>query len=201
METITTKTEVFSFAELAYSAKQTARQWYCDTPDAFWAESVIEDAKEIGALMGFNIENIYYSGFYSPGGGACFTGAIRYAKSCAKNVKARAPMDAELQRIAQAWQDLQKRNFFALRASIKHSGRYSHAMCTAFECEDTRHNYGQLQNVAIEDEIKEIARDFMRWIYRQLESAYEYETSEENIAEMCELNEWRFTEDGKFFRS
>ena len=149
--------------------------------------------------MGFAIENIHYSGFSSQGDGACFTGSIRYAKSCAKNVKAYAPNDKELQRIAQAWQDLQKRNFYSLRARVKHSGRYSHELCTVFDCEDTRHNYGWLQNEAIEDEIKEIARDFMRWIYRHLESAYEYETSEENIAEMCELNEWRFTEDGKFF--
>ena len=200
MQTITTKTDVFEFSELSYSAKQTAMQWYCNDPDAFWAESVIEGAKEIGALMGFDIENIHYSGFYSQGDGACFTGSIRYAKSCAKNVKAYAPNDKEMQRIAQAWQDLQKRNFYSLRASIKHRWHYSHEMCTAFDCEDTRHNYGGLQNDAIEDEIKEIARDFMRWIYRQLESAYEYETSEENIAEMCELNEWRFTEDGKFFR-
>ena len=200
METITTKTEVFTFPELSYSAKQTAMQWYCDTPDTLWVESVIKDAKEIGALMGFDIENIYYSGFYGQGDGACFTGRIRYAKNCAKNVKAHAPNDKGLHRIAHAWQDLQKRNFYALRANIKHRGRYCHEMCTLFDCEDTRHNYGRLQNEAIEDEIEEIARDFMRWIYRQLESAYEYETSVENIANVCELNEWRFTEDGKFFR-
>jgi len=200
METVTTKTDVFEFSELSYSAKQTAMQWYCKGPDAFWAESVIYYAKEIGALMGFDIENIHYSGFSSQGDGACFTGSIRCAKNCAKNVKSYAPKDTELHRIAQAWQDLQKCNFYALRASIKHRGHYNHEMCTAFECEDTRHNYGWLQNEAIEDEIKGIARDFMRWIYRQLESAYEYETSEENIAEMCGLNEWRFTEDGKFFR-
>lgn len=200
MQTITTKTDVFEFSELSYSAKQTAMQWYCDTPDAFWAESVIEGAKEIGALMGFTIENIHYSGFSSQGDGACFTGSIRYEKSCAKNVKAHAPNDKELQRIAQAWQALQKCNFYALRASIKHRGHYYHELCTTFDCKDTRHNYGWLQNESTEDEIKEISRDFMRWIYRQLESAYEYETSEENISEACEINEWRFTEDGKFFR-
>lgn len=200
METITTKTEVFTFTELSYSAKQTAMQWYCADPDDFWAECILEDAKEIGALMGFDTENIYYSGFYSQGDGACFTGSIRYAKNCTKAVKEYAPKDTELHRIAQAWQDLQKRNFYALRANIKHRGHYYHELCTAFECEDTRHNYGWLQNETIEDEIEEIARDFMRWIYRQLESAYDYETSEENISEMCELNEWRFTEDGKFFR-
>lgn len=200
MQTITTKTDVFEFSELSYSAKQTAMQWYCDTPDAFWAESVLEDAKEIGALMGFGIENIYYSGFYSQGDGACFTGSIRYAKKCAKNVKAHAPKDKELHRIAQAWQDLQKRNFYALRASVKHRGYYYHEMCTSFDCEDTRRNYGLLQDATIENEIAEIARDFMRWIYRQLESAYEYETSEENIAEACEINEWRFTENGEFFK-
>ena len=200
METITTKTDVFTFSELSYSAKQTAMQWYCNAMDDFWSECVIEDAKVVGALMGFNIENIYYSGFSSQGDGACFMGSIRYAKNCAKKIKAYAPLDTELQRIAQAWQDLQKRNFYSLRASIKHRGHYYHEMCTSFDCEDTRHNYGWLQNESVENEIVELARDFMRWIYRQLESAYECETSEENIAEVCELNEWRFTENGKFFR-
>lgn len=200
METITTKTDVFTFSELSYSAKQKAMQWYCTDTDDFWAESVIEDAKTIGALMGFDIENVYYSGFWNQGDGACFTGSIRYAKNCAKSVKAYAPQDKELQRIAQAWQDLQKRNFYSLHASVEHRGHYYHEMCTSFDCEDTRHNYGWLQDAAIEDEMAEIARDFMRWIYRQLESAYEYETSEEHISEMCEINEWCFTENGDFFR-
>ena len=200
METITTETDIFDFAELSYSAKQNAMQWYCNDPDDFWSEGVLEDAKTAGALMGFDIENIYYSGFSSQGDGACFTGSIRYKKGALKNVKAYAPNDAELQRIAREWQSLQKSNFYALRASVKHRGHYWHEMCTTFDCEDTRHNYGWLRDDATEEDIMKIARDFMRWIYRQLESAYEYETSEENISEMCRANEWRFTEDGDFFR-
>lgn len=199
METITIKTDIFDFDELSYSAKQKAMQWYCNDPHDFWSDCVLDDAKEVGALMGFDIENIYYSGFSCQGDGACFTGSIRYKKGALKNVTEYVPKDTELQRIAREWQSLQKRNFYALRASVKHSGHYSHEMCTTFECEDTRHSYGWLRDDAAEDDIKEIARDFMRWIYRQLESAYEYETSEENIAEMCQANGWRFTEDGDFF--
>lgn len=198
MQVITKEIEAYDFAELSDSAKQAAMQWYCEGAcDGFWSEFIIDDVKQIGQLIGFDIENIYYSGFSSQGDGACFTGSIKYRKGGASAVKAHAPRDTELHRIAREWQSLQKRNFYALRAQVAHRGHYQHEMCTVFDCEDTRHNYGCLQNPDIEDEIKEIARDFMRWIYRTLESEYEYQTSEETISEACTANGWLFTAAGR----
>ena len=192
------ETTVYSFNELSGSAKETVRHWYCRGLDSFWAEIVIEDAKEIASLMGWNIE-VGYSGFWCQGDGAHFTGAMGYEKGCAVRVKSHAPKDEELHRIALAWQSIQKKNFYSLRATVKHRGNYAHEYCTVFNCEDVRDNYGILHSDTTEKEIIEIARDFMRWIYKQLESAYVYETSEENIAEMCAANAWQFTEDGKIF--
>lgn len=149
--------------------------------------------------MGWNIEKIYYSGFWSQGDGACFEGCMRYAKGCANTVKKYAPRDEELHRIAQAWQDLQKKNFYSLLAIVRHRGHYYHEYCTAFDCEDTRENHGYLENAETEKAIIEIARDFMRWIYKQLENAYEYETSEDNFKELCEANNYTFLECGKMY--
>ena len=194
----TERVEIFTYEELSDDAKGKARDWYRSIDDdSYWAEFVIDDAKEVAALMGWEIDKVYYSGFSYQGDGACFEGTLRYNKGCAKLVESYAPRDEKLQRIAKAWQDLQRQNFYALRASVKHRGHYQHEMCTEFDCEDTRHNYGWMQNPEAEDDIKEIARDFMRWIYKRLEEAYEYSVSDEVVAENIIANGYEFTEDGK----
>lgn len=197
MQVITTQTKVFNYAELTEAAKQSAREWYCQDLDNHFSESVIEYAKAIGTLMGWEIENIGYSGFWSQGDGAHFTGRMGYAKGCAKAVKSYAPTDAELHRIAAAWQALQRANFYALHATVRHSGHYQHENCTSFDCEDNRNRGRDIAEA--EHAIEVIARDFMRWIYRQLEQAYEYETSDENVSDMCAANGYLFTESGKSF--
>mgnify|MGYP006349452599 FL=1 len=187
---------IYTYEELSDEAKAKARDWYRKNDDDEYSEFVIDDAKEVAALMGWEIDKVYYSGFWSQGDGACFEGIMRYNKGCAKLVKAYTN-DAELNRIAKAWQSLQRRNFYALEASVKHRGHYSHEMCTEFDCGDTRHNYGWLQNPEAEDDIKEIARDFMRWIYKRLEAEYEYSVSDEVVAENIIANGYEFTEDGE----
>lgn len=191
---------IYTYEELSDEAKAKARDWYRKNDDNEYSEFVIDDAKEVAALMGWEIDKVYYSGFWSQGDGACFEGIMRYNKGCAKLVESYAPLDKELHRIAKAWQDLQRRNFYALKASVKHRGHYYHEMCTVFDCEDTRSNYGWMQNPEAEDDIKEIARDFMRWIYKRLESEYEYSVSDEAVEENIITNEYEFTEDGEFHR-
>ena len=187
---------IYTYEELSDEAKAKARDWYRKNDDNEYSEFVIDDAKEVAALMGWEIDKIYWSGFSYQGDGACFEGIMRYNKGCAKLVKAYTN-DAELNRIAKAWQSLQRRNFYALEASVKHRGHYYHEMCTVFDCEDTRSNYGWMQNPEAEDDIKEIARDFMRWIYKRLEAEYEYSVSDEVVAENIIANGYEFTEDGE----
>lgn len=49
----------------------------------------------------------------------------------------------------------------------------------------------------IEDAHESNARDAMQWIYRQLEREYEYQHSDEVVAESIEANEYEFTKEGK----
>lgn len=192
---ITIKKEVFKFEELEESAKYKAIDAINCFND-FAKDFVIDDAKAISALMGWEIENVYYSGFCSQGSGACFEGTMRYAKGCTKAVKAYAPQDKELHRIAQAWQDLQKKNFYSLKAIVKQQGYYMHSGCTSFNCEDSRDNHGFLNDPDIANEIENTGRDFMDWIYKRLEKEYEYHTSEETIYEICEANGYLFDQHG-----
>lgn len=192
-EIITIKKEVFKFEELTESAKYNAAN-AVNCFDDYAKDFVIDDAKAIAALMGWHIENVYYSGFWSQGDGACFEGMMRYAKGCAKAVKTYAPQDKELHRIAQAWQELQKKNFYSLTAKVKQSGYYMHSGCTVFDCEDTRMGY--LESLEIQEEIETIGRNFMDWIYKSLEKEYDYQTSEEVISELCEANGYVFDQYG-----
>ena len=50
-----------------------------------------------------------------------------------------------------------------------------------------------------ETDLTEAARDFMRWIYRQLEAAYEWENAVEQVDDSIRANEYEFTEDGERF--
>ena len=50
-----------------------------------------------------------------------------------------------------------------------------------------------------EDAVIEALRDLARWLYRQLRSEYEHQTSDTAVDEIVSVNEWTFTADGKRF--
>jgi hypothetical protein len=47
------------------------------------------------------------------------------------------------------------------------------------------------------DSLVELARDAMRWVYRQLEEEYEYQTANEQVDDAIRANEYEFTEAGR----
>lgn len=69
---------VYKFSELEGRAKDKAsekmREWI--TGDDDWWEGVYDLAKEDGAKRGFEIEDIRFSGFWSQGDGASWTGSV-----------------------------------------------------------------------------------------------------------------------------
>ena len=169
--------------------------------DYDWWDSVYEDAAQIAKILGIDLRQkpvklmgggtrydpcIQFSGFSSQGDGACFEGTYAYAKGAAKAVRDYAPVDKELHAIADGLQAVQRRAFYRITAGVCHRGHYSHEMCTDIDVEYTS-----------EDEtVKELLRDFMRWIYRTLEKEYEYLTSDESVDENIRCNEYEFDEDG-----
>lgn len=189
--------KVFQYEELTEKARERCRNASCY--DDFWAKYVTDHAKEIASLMGWHIDKVYWTGFHAQGDGACFEGEMRYANGCVEKVKRYAPRDTELHRIAQAWYELQRKNFYAIRATVKHRGHYYHSFSTSFDVEDMMDAYGYLpENNAsdIEKDVQEIARDFMQWIYNCLEKEYEYQNSDKTIEENIILNEYEFDVQG-----
>ncbi len=193
MRTETIVRNVFQFKELEDPAKETARQWYREgSLDHDWWDHTVEDAKTCAKVLGINIDNVYFSGFWSQGDGACFEGEYGYIKGAVKSIMEHAPQDEELHRIARELQAVQRPAFYQLYAYIKQSGRYSHEFCT--DVDVRRDDVGS--TLEEQDGLTEVLRDYMRWIYKRLEAEYEYLNSDDTVDDNIVANEYEFEEDG-----
>jgi hypothetical protein len=197
----TIETTLYSFEELTDEAQEKAIQDYRDTYDSFdpfESDCIVYEAKEIGKLIGIEIDKIYYSGFWSQGDGACFVGTYQYKKGGLKALKQYAPNDEELHRIGKELQEVQRRYFYTICATVTHKGRYHHERSNDIDVVHHLSEYGNPVHVndTDEEEVSEALRDYMRWIYKQLETQYEYCTSDEAIREELENNGYEYTEEG-----
>ena len=193
------ETQVFKYEELSDKAKEKARDWYRSlNTDNYFAEPVIDDAEQVAEMLGIEFARrngskepaVYWRGFWSQGDGASFEGTYRYAKGAAKKVREYAPRDTELHGIADRLQKLQSRIFYRGRFEIRARGYYQHSGTMTTEwydhCPDD-----------IGDDILQELRNFADWIYSNLERAYEWEDSDEVVAENIIANEYEFTEEGE----
>ena len=139
-----------------------------------------------------------FRGFPAKGDGASFEGRYSHAKGAAKAIRAHAPRDAELHRIADALQAVQKQNFWQLNASIRQRRRYCHEYTMAIEVERDSPNWQPMTDGAA-GAVIEALRDLARWLYRQLRSEYEHQTSDDAVDEIVDANELTFTADGRRF--
>lgn len=149
---------IYKFAELSDAAKEKARDWFkgAGQYDQWWSE-VYNNAKTIGALVGFEIDDIGFSGFWSQGDGAHFVGSLGYVKGAVKSVKALYPGDETLIKIIEQWQAIQKQNGYKVTGTVKHSGHYQHSGCTSFDIEKN----GNYPDDDLEASVKACARSFM----------------------------------------
>lgn len=163
--------------------------------DIEWWDCTVDDVKEVGKLIGIDIDNVYFSGFCNQGDGACFEGDYEYRKQSVSLVFGHAPKDKELKRIANELQELQRRFFYQLTARVKHRGHYMHELCTVIDVSGNE-DFSYDVHEDAEDGITEFLRDFMRWIYKRLENEYEYLTSDEAVEETLKINEYNFDLEG-----
>jgi hypothetical protein len=196
---------IYKFGELSDKAKERARYWYRQGAfDYEWWDSVYDDAAMIAERMGIDLKtepvklmgggtrydpSILFTGFWSQGDGACFEGTYQYRKDSRKLVRGYAP-DPKLLQIVDGLYDVQRRNFYKVTASVKHRGHYYHEMCTEIDVDGCRTD----SDIEL---VKDLLRDFMRWIYRQLEKEYDYLNSDESVDEMIVCNKYEFTEEGE----
>lgn len=207
-------TTVYHLNELPERAKDRARAWYREGGfDHDWYDAVYQDFQRIAEILGIRLKThtvrlvggrtredscIWFSGFWSQGDGACWTGTYSYRNSAAADLRVHAPNDQTLHRIAATLQAAQRQNFYQLRAEATHRGNYYHAY--SMDIAVTRDSaYSQEIAGDAEAIIVGALRDLASWLYRQLEQEYDYLTSDEAVDETLIVNGYTFTEEGRRF--
>ncbi len=173
------ETTVYRFYELSDKAKEEARAWYRQGGlDYDWYDAVYDDFQQIAEIIGIRFKTrtvrlmgggtrqepcIWFSGFCSQGDGACYEGRYEYAKSAPAAIRAHAPRDGELHRIADALLAVQRRNFYQLYADIDHRGRYHHEGSMEIVVRRDSPVCQDMTNDA-EGEIDQALRDLAHWL-------------------------------------
>ena len=202
----TTKTlTLYTFDELpTEAAREAARQWYREGcgPEDF--DSVIEDAEHILGMLGVTLKyhdvplmngktrraaNIWWQLGYCQSDGACFEGTYTYAKGAHRTIRAHAPKDTELHRIADALLGLQRTHGYKLYAVVRQAnqGMYPEVETDADGVRVTTETVRALAD---------LMRDLCTWIYQQLRTEDEYRSANEQVDEMLCANEYTFRDDG-----
>lgn len=203
--------DVYQFNELDEKAKEVARRWMreCLREDSGWYDVVYEDANQVAAILGITIADkpvrtvggttryipsIWFTGFSSQGDGACFEGSYRYAPTIAA-IKAYAPEDKELERIAMGLELIQSQHRNGLRATMVQRGSYLHSGCMDVE---VTHEDDEVEvSDGAERELRDLMRAFADWIYKQLEAESDHRDTDAYVDAQIEANEYEFTATGK----
>lgn len=199
---------VYTFEELPTDkakerARDAMRTRVSEDPDLL--DHVIEDAINIADKIGITVKQnparswngraIMMPGIswslHVQGSGANFSGRYVYADPA--NVKAEAPVDTELHRIADGLAEVQARYNNTLTAAIT-AGRDAHSRDTEIEIRD---NQDEEPTQADAEIVRELLRDFMDWIYNTLNTEWDYQTGDEAINERLTDGDEEYYEDGK----
>lgn len=207
----TIQLELFTFDELSEDAKTKAIESERNSENLeYFYSGEVEHFKDCLAFIGFTDVDISFSGFYSQGDGASFT--ADYDSSL---------IDLEgLKRNDTRLFDLMARNdsvFGAsgltsdniITATIKRiSHHYSHENTVTVDdieingcgwgdndCDKINIAYNDLENY-----LTSLKNDLCHIIYSSLEAEYEYQTSDEYIAEILTINDYYFLADGTFYQ-
>jgi hypothetical protein len=222
-ETETEQTE-FSYQELSQCAKDKALQWFSESLDHEWWDGVYENAKAGGPERGFEIEDIRFSGFWSQGDGASWTGSVRIKEFLDYHLKEDNPkygryfilqaLIAENQDWVERYTNVNRRGFHYVHDNMMYLESISIFNLESLDADTEarlqeegplqRANVYQLYKGAdidyliddLETWILEEAQAYARQIYDDLESEHEHLTSEESLIESAEANGWMFDEDG-----
>lgn len=174
--------------------------WYQPTYDAF-----AEDMK----LKGIRVDQMYFSGFWSQGDGACFDGVVENWHLFLPTVGVTCPAVLRLAKTHWSF-------------TVARSGRYCHEQSTHFDIympnPDDHKRYDGIDTFverytphpwdtddirtkawlalldvvdydALENDMQDAFRSHMQDLYKRLEDEYDYLTSDEAVWESIEANE------------
>lgn len=209
MRTETVERTLYTFGELSDKAKQRAiedrRQVEAENFDH---DYIYEDFQTIAGILGIELgmrerrraigvilhdsPKIWYHGFSSQDDGACFEGRYTYAREAHRAIREHAPQDEELHRIADELYRIQQAYSCSLTATITHTGHYYHSRSVDIDVDGDRNLPDETCKT-----VSEALRDLMDWLYKQLQTDYDYRTSDEAITEWLTDSDDEYTADGE----
>ena len=172
-----------------------------------WYESVYEDFHTICTIMGIELDKDEpsFSGFWSQGDGASWTGRYRAIQITTwgkpneatydlapANIREHAPKDEELHRIADEL-CLLARIYGPTYVTVRrHDSRYVHSntMCVSeweYYDEDIDTDGAILDH--IEETLLHAFQALADWLYKTLENEHDYLTTDEAVIETLEAND------------
>ncbi len=193
------ETKVYTFDELSPAAKEVAitNHREINTYEGWW-EPIYEDLTERAEEQGFDVGDIYFSGFWSQGDGAMF----EYVNDG----------DVLLEQFIDTL-DLSpmRKNWLRTQAVVScegvHRGHYYHENCCShsvyFEPSFSWNVNFSNWITSFADQFEEFVVDKYKSLcgelYSNLNQYYNELTSDEYVAETLVESEYEFTEDGNYF--
>jgi len=193
--------KIYKFEELSEEVKEKViEKKYDINLHHDWWEAVYEMYMQ--DETGFDIDKIYFSGFWSQGDGAMFEGSPN------KDILNFITPNYRNEAYQKDWSrviKLIKNGDINIYGSFTHQGHYYHSKSYSdnLDAEMTNDwygkNYSNIEDILedILEEIREYYEDVCNKIYHSLEQEHEYYSSREAIEESIIANEYEFTEDGE----
>ena len=216
----------YTFDELSDAAKQRAIDKYSDTNDDGWWHPVYERAMKDGEARGFDIDDIRFSGFWSQGDGASWTGRANVVRYIDWKLGDMPPDDKRFG----AWtvlREIADNDFLLTCVDLNRGGgMYVHenTMQATAHNEDsvytnpedwldtTQLNHGVLAGAQLKtlleafdfadvidrliEDLLDDAKAYAKEIYAWLEDQYNDLNSVPYFLGVAQANDWRFDEDG-----
>lgn len=201
----------YELDELDETARERAREqykalgvydrWYDDVFEHFTrvcaglgVEIATRRTQTIGGDEAYELQ-VFYQNLGGQNEGARFEGHYSDAPDAVETIRTHEPEERALHEIAEALDDVQRRNARQLRASVRCPGIQDdeHAMVIAVEHAD---QYAEMTDDA-EATVESAMRKLTRWLRKQLNEEYEDITSDEALDEGIRSLEWLFDERGE----
>jgi hypothetical protein len=181
-------------------------------PEGCWHQTVLEEAKVALSELGFIDADIQYSGFWSQGDGASFTCESVDLSKVARILCGLEKPDHEgwdLWSIIRTNPDTSLRHVikicdwgYVTAKVVRDSHHYSHARTCSVTMESSeRQVHGRISGLINEFEkgLEYIRLSACKAIYKSLSDEYEYQTSDESLADTAAANGWLFDIDGNHY--
>jgi len=197
MRKILLEKTLFKFDELSKDVQQNLIDKEIEYVENYeYYDFVEEDFIIMMSIIGFDIDECRFSGFYSQGDGASFIGKYSYKKYDIKKFKEEYPNEDEIIQLLNELNNFQKMLNYQINVDLEKNyiTRYVHEYSVdiivynketedCFDCDISR--------------IVEIFREFMKIFYNKVNDSYEYVTSNEII--LKKFQEIEYFQNGNVF--